>query len=110
MTHRTATSDHHPPHPTSPRLLVGSKWTRSDAACPLHHYEVRHVDARGTVELFAVLQPQVVQRIPWRSLRDRGAWQPGWTSTAAAPDTATDHTPLAAPHSSPGPGTGPDTR
>jgi hypothetical protein len=90
-----------PAHPANPNHLVGSKWTRviersehaSDAesgepareeegvtAETCTHYVVTVHRARtGEVELASVLLPDQVIRIPWRALRERTHWLPGWS-------------------------------
>lgn len=65
-------------HPSRRDRLVASKWSRASAECALRHFEVRAVRSDGTVELFSVLDPRVVERLPWRALRDRTQWLPGW--------------------------------
>jgi tryptophan-rich hypothetical protein len=69
-----------PPYPATKQHLVGSKWSRTNTACALRHFEVRRVAADGEVELFSVLDPEVVEHIDWRTLRDREKWLPGWVN------------------------------
>lgn len=66
-----------PPWPAHARHLVGSAWTRVGGDDGLAHYQV--VEVRGAeAVLAAVLAPARRQQIPWRDLRDRGRWRPGW--------------------------------
>jgi Tryptophan-rich protein (DUF2389) len=87
-------------HPANPNHLVGSKWTRvierSEQASEAQsseeardepitaetctHYVVTVHRARtGEVDLASVLLPGQVIRIPWRALRERTHWLPGWS-------------------------------
>lgn len=89
-----------PAHPANPNHLVGSKWTRviaraSDpSVAPLtrepkdeiataetctHYVVTVHRARTGEVELASVLLPEQVIRIPWRALRERTHWLPGWS-------------------------------
>lgn len=76
------TSHAHRPHPASRKHLEGSKWSRTNSVCELRHFEVGRVDAKGIVELFSVLRPEVIERVDWRALRDREHWLPGWVYAA----------------------------
>ena len=65
-------------HPVHPRHLVGSKWSDLDPSEGARHYEVvAFARRRGTVTLLAVLTG-ARRELPWRALRDRGRWAPGW--------------------------------
>jgi tryptophan-rich hypothetical protein len=69
-----------PIHPRHPTHLVGSRWTRN-AVGRLRHYEVIAFSKRGGwVEMRPALEPSALLRRPWRELRDREAWLPGWVS------------------------------
>lgn len=70
------------PHPQSPNQLVGSSWTRAGAgAGPLRHFEVvAHNHKTGMVTLRPALEPDAGIELPWRELRDRARWSPGWLS------------------------------
>ncbi len=63
--------------PSRPDRLVGSAWTRVDTAWRYRHWEIveRHGD---DVVLAAVLERACRHRVPWRALRDRAVWEPGW--------------------------------
>lgn len=67
-----------PPEPRHPRRLAGSKWTSHDPALPYCHWIVIEV-SRGEVELQAILAPAARVRLPWRGLRERPRWEPGWS-------------------------------
>ena len=80
-------SDHtkraHPRHPTH---LVGSLWTRA-AGFGHRHYTVVEFRRRArTVVLEAALDQDVKLELPWRALRDRAHWQPGWVTVVDADD------------------------
>lgn len=69
------------PYPVHPRHLLGSKWSRADGCDDLQyrHWEVvRHEKKRGEVVLRATLDRDVELSFPWRMLRDRSRWLPGW--------------------------------
>ncbi len=71
-------------HPKHPKHLVGSKWTalRVDPGQdpPERHWQAVAFEAReGVLTLEAVLTARRVE-LPWRALRDRAEWLPGWTS------------------------------
>lgn len=89
-----------PAHPANPNHLVGSKWTRviersedtqssEPAREPIgegvtaetctHYVVTVHRARTGEVELASVLLPDQVIRIPWRALRERTHWLPGWS-------------------------------
>lgn len=66
------------PEPRHPGKLAGSKWSSRDPARPYCHWVV--IEIRGDeVVLQSVLAPATTIRMAWRALRDRAAWQPGWT-------------------------------
>ena len=59
---------------------MGSKWTRQPGVGEgrERHWIVRAFAPRkGLVTLEAVLSARVL-RLPWRALRERAAWEPGW--------------------------------
>ena len=91
------------PHPIHPRHLVGSKWSSVDAnanadadddadadadtnveedideARSFCHWEVTsYSKKKGVVVLMATLDTSTRVTIPWRELRDREQWEPGW--------------------------------
>lgn len=66
------------PEPRHPSRLAGSKWSRCDEGRAYCHYVVIEV-SRDDVVLQAILDHHVTLRLPWRALRDRARWQPGWT-------------------------------
>lgn len=48
---------------------------------PFLHYEVTVYRAQQkSVRLRAVLSPVDEIELPWRALRDRNCWTPGWSS------------------------------
>lgn len=73
-----------PVHPRHPTHLVGSRWTRSEAepaGAPFRHFEVSVYRSRvHTVRMRALLSPTLEIEIPWRNLRNRKHWSPGWAS------------------------------
>jgi tryptophan-rich hypothetical protein len=67
-----------PNAPHNPDKLVGTKWTAANPQNRRKHWEVvEHVEA-DQVLLRAVLDGESIT-IPWRDLRNRDDWQPGWT-------------------------------
>ena len=69
------------PHPVHPRFLVGSKWSSAPGQDTIEyrHWEViRHDKKRGEVVLRATLDREAELVLPWRALRDRAKWLPGW--------------------------------
>lgn len=70
-------------HPQHPRHLPGTKWTSRVGLYASRHWEVEVVrEKAGLVRLRAALFREEVIEIPWRGLRDRADWMPGWQSTA----------------------------
>jgi len=74
-------------HPQHPKHLLGSKWTALDydrsQSPPERHWEAVAFERReGLLTLEAVLTGRRTQ-LPWRALRDRAEWEPGWTSLAS---------------------------
>lgn len=65
------------PHPQHPRQLARSKWTSRVPTLERCHWTVIEVSGDEVV-LASVLPPTVAHRIPWRALRDRAQWAPGW--------------------------------
>jgi tryptophan-rich hypothetical protein len=65
------------PAPRHPGRLVGSKWTSRDDELPYRHWVVTEL-TDGQVVLQSVLCPGMMLRRPWRELRERPRWQPGW--------------------------------
>ncbi len=64
-------------HPAHPRRLETTGWTSAAGLFDYRHWEVERVDGDDAV-LRAVLAPEVSLRVPWRQLRDRACWAPGW--------------------------------
>ena len=69
-------------HPRHPDQLPGTKWTSREGLLEFRHWEVDVVRSRrGTVVLRATLDGARTIELPWRDLRNRADWTPGWTST-----------------------------
>lgn len=67
------------PHPIHPRHLLGSKWSSAPGAHEHCHWEViEHRKRAQAVVLRATLDAATTLVIPWRDLRDRERWVPGW--------------------------------
>lgn len=69
------------PYPVHPTHLLHSKWSTAEGYEDLTycHWEViTFFKKRGEVELRATLDEGVTHRMPWRTLRDRAHWVPGW--------------------------------
>lgn len=67
------------PHPIHPTHLPGSKWSSVDEALEFCHWEVSsYSKKKGVVTLFATLDRDTTLTIPWRELRERERWEPGW--------------------------------
>lgn len=63
--------------PATARRLIGTGWTSTASIDGRRHWVV--VAVRGdAAELRSVLAPVVTHVLPWRALRDRGGWWPGW--------------------------------
>lgn len=77
-----------PIHPRHPTHLVGSRWTRlqdEPLGGPYLHYEVIAYRTRDqNVRLRSLLSPPLEIEFPWRRLRDRERWTPGWASVVEA--------------------------
>lgn len=80
-------------HPRHPNQLLKTKWTRlaPEPAAPgqvcLAHWEVEEYrPSRQEVVLRASLDKARKLCLPWRALRDREQWTPGWTHTEQAQD------------------------
>lgn len=68
------------PHPIHPTHLESSAWSRVDDALPHRHWQAHTFKKKsGQLVLRAVLDASVEVTIPWRELRDRDLWEPGWT-------------------------------
>lgn len=64
--------------PHNPDKLEGTHWTAVEPEDRRKHWEVVRYDSEsGEVTLEAVLDGETVA-IPWRDLRDREVWEPGW--------------------------------
>ena len=64
--------------PHNPEKLAGTKWTATEVEDRRKHWEVVAYDADDEeVTLRAVIDGETVA-IPWRQLRDRERWRPGW--------------------------------
>lgn len=69
-----------PVHPRHPTHLLESKWSRVDGALEFRHWVIsEHHKTRGVVRARAVLDTDVEIELPWRELRNRTLWEPGWT-------------------------------
>lgn len=75
-------------HPQTPKLLVGTRWTRQGSGRLRHHEVVSFTRREGTVSLRPVLAPDEPVEIPWRDLRDRTRWVPGWVSVVEPDETS----------------------
>ncbi|MHC4830763.1 MAG: TIGR02450 family Trp-rich protein [Planctomycetota bacterium] len=65
-------------HPHHPKRLVSSKWTATAPQRGERHWVVTGFrPSEGVVSLRAVLT-QREELLPWRELRDRSVWRPGW--------------------------------
>lgn len=79
-------------HPRHPRHLLGSKWSARQPRERALHWEVQaYAPKQGLLTLRAVLTG-AEERVPWRELRDRERWLPGWVQ----PDAEEPPTPEAA--------------
>jgi tryptophan-rich hypothetical protein len=68
-----------PEHPIHPTHLERSKWSYVGDEHDFKHWEVESFSKkRGVLTLFAVLEKTTTISIPWRELRDREKWEPGW--------------------------------
>ncbi len=70
------------PYPVHPDRLLHSKWSTAPDYEELDycHWEVvTFLKRKGEVELRATLDEETLVRIPWRALRDRTRWVPGWS-------------------------------
>lgn len=66
-----------PDAPHGPDKLAGTQWTAVDPDERRKHWEVLGVSGEGEAELRAVIDGETIT-IPWRDLRDRDRWEPGW--------------------------------
>ena len=77
-------------HPQQIDQLPGSQWTAREPTNRERHWSVIEASPRaGTVTLQAVLTGRIVT-LPWRGLRDRERWLPGWIRGPSAGKGATD--------------------
>jgi tryptophan-rich hypothetical protein len=70
------------PYPVHPTHLLHSKWSTAEGYDELEfcHWEViTFLKRKGEVELRATLDEDARVRLPWRELRDRARWVPGWS-------------------------------
>lgn len=59
------------------------------------HFEVVEVNKRqGLLRLRAALRADVELLLPWRALRERHAWQPGWCSVVEPAPAPAPHEPV----------------
>ena len=66
------------PAPQNPDKLLDSKWTAVEVEELRKHWQVTAFDEEsGEATLEAVLDGHEVV-VPWRQLRDREQWRPGW--------------------------------
>ncbi len=64
--------------PHDPEKLIGSKWTAIEVDERRKHWEVTARDPdEDEVTLRAVMDGET-RVVPWRQLRDRERWTPGW--------------------------------
>lgn len=64
--------------PQTPDKLIGSKWTSTTVDQRRKHWEVTSYQPdTGRATLRAVIDGHT-EAIPWRNLRNRDDWQPGW--------------------------------
>jgi tryptophan-rich hypothetical protein len=63
--------------PRHPRHLAGSAWTWRGNPDELCHWRVIEVHGDEAV-LQPILAPTRTLRLPWRELRERARWSPGW--------------------------------
>lgn len=63
--------------PHDPEKLPGTEWTATDPEERRKHWEVVEVSEEGEATLRAVIDGETKQ-LPWRELRDRDRWRPGW--------------------------------
>ena len=65
--------------PIHPKHLLHSKWTSAPQHHDYCHWEViEHRKRAQEVVLRATLNKSAELIIPWRALRDRSLWTPGW--------------------------------
>lgn len=72
-------------HPQNTQRLVGSKWTchvLDEGDDRPTHYEVVQYSATSGECLLRSVRLLREKTIPWRSLRNREEWTPGWRSGA----------------------------
>ena len=72
-------------HPVHPRQLSGTPWTRVHPEDDRKHF---HVEAFAKKTGEVIMRPVLggdVLRFPWKELRDRSKWKPGWESTSPKP-------------------------
>ncbi|MEM1350353.1 MAG: TIGR02450 family Trp-rich protein [Myxococcota bacterium] len=69
----------HHVYPRHPTHLEGSKWSSLDPNHPHRHWEVESYRKKSKhVVLRATLDSAETLVLPWRELRDRSSWLPGW--------------------------------
>lgn len=66
-------------HPARASNLMATKWTSATPVLGRRHWEVLRVEG-AEAELRSALDRLTTHRLPWRELRDRGQWTPGWIS------------------------------
>lgn len=65
-------------YPNHIKQILGAAWTAADPTLPYRHFVVEFVTKAGDVQLEAVLDRGYKMSLPWRDLRDRARWTPGW--------------------------------
>ncbi|MEM9861451.1 MAG: TIGR02450 family Trp-rich protein [Myxococcota bacterium] len=70
-----------PIFPRHPTRLLGSKWTRIEEEGVTHFRVVEHRKDHN-LRLQALCKDTSVV-IPWRALRERARWRPGWADERA---------------------------
>jgi tryptophan-rich hypothetical protein len=64
--------------PHRPDRLVGSAWTAVDIEDDRKHWEVVEYRAGAGTAVLRALHDDTRRELPWRELRDRARWRPGW--------------------------------
>ncbi len=65
-----------PNAPHHPDKLVGTQWTAVDPEEGRRHWQV--LERSGDKALLRAVLDGVTHELPWRDLRDRARWTPGW--------------------------------
>lgn len=62
--------------PHHPDKLAGTQWTAVDPEESRRHWQV--VERRGDQAFLRAVLDGATCELPWRDLRDRARWTPGW--------------------------------